>query len=74
MARPTPELTPTDDEQKLTTWARRPKSTRRLALRARIVRACADETSNKAVAARLAPVGPRSGLGRTGSWPRDSMA
>ena len=54
MARPKPELVLTDDEkQTLARWANRPKSTQRLALRARIVLACADETSNKAVAARL---------------------
>ena len=54
MARPKPELTLTDDErQKLTTLANRPKSSQRLALRARIVLACADEPSNKVVAARL---------------------
>ena len=54
MARPKPELTLSDDERrKLTTWADRPKSSQRLALRARIVLACADEPSNKAVAARL---------------------
>ena len=70
MARPKPELTPTDDErQKLTTWARRPKSTRRLALRARIVRACADETSNKAVAARLGACGAT-----VGTWPNRFVA
>ncbi|QJW98657.1 IS630 family transposase [Frigoriglobus tundricola] len=54
MARPKPALILSDDErQKLTTWANRPKSTQRLALRARIVLACADETSNKAVASQL---------------------
>ena len=54
MARPKPELTLSDDERrKLTTWANRPKSSQRLALRARIVLACADEPSNKVVAARL---------------------
>jgi transposase len=54
MARPKPELVLTDGErQKLTTWAGRPKSTQRLALRARIVLACADEPNNTAVAARL---------------------
>ena len=54
MARPKPELVLSDDErQTLTRWAARPKSTQRLALRARIVLACADEPSNKAVAARL---------------------
>ena len=54
MARPKPELVLSDDEhQTLTRWANRPKSTQRLALRARIVLACADEPSNKAVAQRL---------------------
>ena len=54
MARPKPALILSDDErQKLTTWANRPKSTQRLALRARIVLACADEPTNTAVAARL---------------------
>jgi hypothetical protein len=44
MARPKPELVLTADErQKLATWARRPKSSQRLALRARIILACADE-------------------------------
>jgi len=54
MARPKPELVLSDDErQTLAAWATRPKSTQRLALRARIVLACADEPSNKAVAQRL---------------------
>jgi transposase len=54
MARPKPELVLSDDErQTLTRWANRPKSTQRLALRARIVLACADEPSNKAVARQL---------------------
>ena len=54
MARPKPELALSDDERrKLTTWAGRPKSTQRLALRARIVLACADEPSNTVVAAKL---------------------
>jgi transposase len=54
MARPKAELTLTDDErQKLTTWAKRPKSAQRLALRARIVLACADQPSNKLVASQL---------------------
>jgi transposase len=54
MARPKPELVLSDDErQTLAAWAARPKSTQRLALRARIVLACADEPSNKAVAERL---------------------
>jgi transposase len=54
MARPKPELVLSDDErQTLTRWANRPKSTQRLALRARIVLACAEEPSNKVVAQRL---------------------
>jgi transposase len=54
MARPKPELVLSDDErQTLTGWANRPKSTQRLALRARIVLACAGEPSNKSVAEQL---------------------
>src|SRR3954447_3225250 len=52
--RPKAPLTLSDDErQKLQTWASRPKSTQRLATRARIVLACADGLENKEVAARL---------------------
>jgi transposase len=52
--RPKPVLTLTDDErQKLETWAARPKSTQRLATRARIVLACAEGLDNKDVADRL---------------------
>jgi transposase len=64
MARPKPELVLSDDERRtLTRWADRPKSTQRLALRARIVLACAGEPSNKAVARQL-------GICRTtvGTW------
>ena len=54
MARPMAELILGDDErQALKTWASRPKSTQRLATRARIVLACAEGLDNKAVAARL---------------------
>ena len=54
MPRPMAELILTDDEtQTLRTWASRPKSTQRLATRARIVLACAERLDNKAVAARL---------------------
>jgi transposase len=54
MARPLAELVLTDDErQTLTTWAGRPKSTRRLAAGARIVLACAEGLENEQVAARL---------------------
>ena len=66
MARPKPELIlPADERDTLTTWANRPKSSQRLALRARIVLACADEPSNKAVAARLKVCGATVGTWRT---------
>ena len=64
MARPKPELILSEDErQTLAAWAARPKSTQRLALRARIVLACAGEPSNKAVAARLGVC-----RGTVGTW------
>ena len=54
MPRPKPALVLTDGErQKLQTIARRPKSAQRLAQRARIVLACADEPNNRVVAVRL---------------------
>ena len=54
MPRPKAELTLTDDErQMLKTWASRPKSSQRLATRARIVLACGDGLDNKTVAATL---------------------
>lgn len=42
-----------DEHDKLATWAQRPKSTQRLALRAKIVLACAAGLTNQAVAQRL---------------------
>jgi len=52
--RPKTSLRLSNDEQdKLATWAQRPKSTQRLALRARIVLACAEGLTNQAVAQRL---------------------
>ncbi len=52
--RPTAELVVTEDEREtLGRWARRPKSSQRLALRSRIVLACADGASNTEVAAAL---------------------
>jgi transposase len=66
MARPKPELVLSADErQTLATWASRPKSSQRLALRARVVLACADEPSNKAVAARLGVCGATVGTWRS---------
>ena len=54
MPRPMAELVLSNDErQTLKTWASRPKSTQRLATRARIVLACAEGLDNKAVAPRL---------------------
>jgi hypothetical protein len=44
----------TDDERRtLEQWARRPKTAQRVALRARIVLACADGLPNRAVAGRV---------------------
>ncbi len=42
-----------DERETLTRWALRPKSAQALALRARIVLACADGAANTAVAAQL---------------------
>lgn len=54
VGRPKPSLILADDErQKLQSWARRPKSTQRLATRARIVLACAEGHDNATVAQRL---------------------
>jgi transposase len=52
--RPKAELTVTDQEREtLQRWARRPKSAQQLALRSKIVLACAGGKDNKAVAAEL---------------------
>src|SRR5436305_12683298 len=52
--RPKAPLILSDDEREdLQTWAPRPKSTQRLATRARIVLACAEGRDNNDVAARL---------------------
>ena len=52
--RPKASLALTEDERAvLERWARRPKSAQALALRSRIVLACADGTVNKEVAARF---------------------
>src|SRR4051794_2427961 len=52
--RPLPALVLTEDERAtLQRWARRPKSAQALALRAKIVLACADGGVNKEVAARF---------------------
>jgi len=52
--RPKAELILTDDERdQLERWSRRRKSSQALALRSRIVLACAEGVDNKAVAAGL---------------------
>jgi len=54
IGRPKAPFTLADDERAvLERWARRPKSAQALALRSRIVLACAEGTANKEVAARL---------------------
>jgi transposase len=54
LGRPKAPLVLTDDERaKLQSWANRPTAAQRLALRARLVLACADGADNKAVARRL---------------------
>jgi DNA-binding NarL/FixJ family response regulator len=54
LGRPKTPLILTDDERtKLQSWANRPTSAQRLALRARIILACAQGTDNKAVAKTL---------------------
>ena len=53
--RPKAGLTVTDQEREtLQRWARRPKSAQQLALRSKIVLACAEGKDNKTVAAELA--------------------
>ncbi len=52
--RPVPKLSLTVEEREtLQRWARRPKTAQALALRARIVLACAEEKSNTEVSAAL---------------------
>ena len=52
--RPKAELVLTDDERaQLVSWSRRAKSAQSLALRSRIVLACADGQDNKQVAAKF---------------------
>ena len=54
MGRPTKPIELTDEERsKLQQWARRPKSSQRLALRARIVLGCAGGLENRQVARQL---------------------
>jgi transposase len=63
--RPTAELILAEEEREtLTRWARRPKSSQRLALRSRIVVACAAGASNTEVAAQLGVARPTVGKWR----------
>ena len=48
-----PVLLTEDERRTLEQWARRPKTAQRLALRSRIVLACAEGLTNRAVAKRL---------------------
>ena len=64
--RPKAELVLSDDERaQLQRWERRAKSAQALALRSRIVLACADGESNAAVAARLGCSAPTVGKWRS---------
>lgn len=77
MARPMAALVLTDDEtQTVTIWDTRPKSTQRLAQRAKIVLACSRGLDNNAVAdeLRIAFAPPPSVPGARGSFKSVSMA
>ena len=57
--RPTPPLVLTDDERAtLTRWSRRAKSSQVLAMRSRIILACADGAPNTEVATALVSICP----------------
>jgi len=65
MGRPKAELILTDEERtQLERWARRPKSSQQLGLRARIVLACSDGSTNTQVAERLGIAKPTVGKWR----------
>src|ERR687897_322526 len=69
--RPKAPLILTDDErQTLTRWSRRAKSAQALALRCRIVLACATGATNKQVAAELGVSLPTVGKWRSRFWAR----
>jgi transposase len=65
LGRPKTPLVLSDDERaKLQSWANRPTSAQRLALRARIILACSDGQDNKAVAKALRVTPPTVGKWR----------
>ena len=64
-----PVILSDDERQKLEIWAGRPKSTQRLALRARIILSCAEGLDNKDVAARL-----RTNIATVGKWRKRFLA
>jgi transposase len=67
--RPKAALVLTDEEREtLARWARRPKSPQSLALRSKIVLACAEGKTNLVVAAELGCSNVTVGKWRTGSW------
>jgi hypothetical protein len=64
--RPTADLVLSDEEREtLQRWVRRPRSAQAVALRARIVLACAEGATNKDVAARLGVTAQTVGKWRT---------
>src|ERR1700722_14719597 len=65
LGRPVKELTLSDDERTtLEQWARRPKTAQRLALRSRVVLACASGLTNTKVAQQLDVALPTRGKWR----------
>src|SRR5215203_5569716 len=67
MGRPKPELIVSEDERStLEAWARRPKTAQSLALRSKIILACADaEQTNTAISQRLHVTAPTVGKWRS---------
>jgi DNA-binding NarL/FixJ family response regulator len=71
--RPKPPLVLTDEErQTLERWSRRSKTGQALALRCKIVLACADGATNKAVAERLG-IWPQTVTKWRGRFVRDRL-
>ena len=75
IGRPMPPLILDDTEREtLERWVRRPKTAQALALRARMILACAAGRSNIAVAADLDVSDETVGKWRSGSWNGDWTA